>query len=301
MDIEVVAKSKLARCFAITVFSLCLLSLPKIAIASEGFLCDATQQSKNQLSLLDSQCPIGDGLWGRSASQNRDSIFWIQCGLFSKPMPLDRAKVLYKHISMDVWLRPEGKAKRCLIGPYESYAIAKKELAGVKSEVLYKEAFIREVRTNRQSSVTTKKPESQPQISPMNKKVATTPAAAKSVKPVASLKDVSSAVTIRRKAALNGLNYVIPYVQDENVQFYMEYDQAWNRLNYSQANKWCQQQQMRLVTEKEWLQLLDSKVMEKEKWPLYLPYWGADNKGLFTNGKVNILNGTSLLNVLCVK
>ncbi|MCX8759442.1 SPOR domain-containing protein, partial [Vibrio parahaemolyticus] len=42
-------------------------------------------------------------------------------------------------------------------------------------------------------------------------------------------------------------------------------------------------------------------VMEKNKWPLQLPYWGKDKKGLFADREPNQLTGTSLLNVMCVK
>jgi len=41
--------------------------------------------------------------------------------------------------------------------------------------------------------------------------------------------------------------------------------------------------------------------MDSNQWPMHLPYWGWAQKGLFTNGKVSQLKGSSLLNVICVK
>ncbi|MFV0450553.1 MAG: SPOR domain-containing protein [Vibrio sp.] len=318
MDIKGVAMPKLSHFFLLGL-PFCFVSQPLLAAESEQFLCGGTQTSTNELPRLNSNCPIGNGLWGNSAPKGKDSLFWIQCGLLNESMPLSRAKVLYKHISTDVWMKQEGKALRCLIGPYQDYATAKKELAGVKSEKLYNEAFIREVRKGEQDTpvVTAKKSVSQSPNLP-KKAIAAKPKpvvkpttklkpAVTAPKPVVTTKVASKttkampATTIRREATLNGLHYVVPYVMDEKEQFYMEHDLAWNRLSYSGAVQRCQQQQMRLATEGEWQRLIDSKVMEKDKWPVYLPYWGEDNKGLFTTGKVNTLKGTSLLNVLCVK
>ncbi len=326
MDIKVVAIPKFSRYLLMLGLPFCFVSPHSYSAESEAFLCGGKQASTSELPHLDSNCPIGKGLWGKSAPKGKDSTFWIQCGLLDDPMPLSRAKVLYKHISTDVWMKAEGKAMRCLIGPYNDYATAKKELAGVASEALYKDAFIREVRKGEKSSpVVTQKPVSKPKetvtkkpVTPKetNAKVSSstaTPVAPPVVKtamtttvvdkvPKASSSDTEAPlVSIRRQTQINGLTYAIPYVMDSKIQFYMENDVAWNRLSYEGAVQHCQQQNMRLATEKEWAQLLSSKVMEKEKWPMYLPYWGSNNKGLFTTGKVNTLKGTSLLNVLCVK
>ncbi|PNH95242.1 SPOR domain-containing protein [Vibrio diazotrophicus] len=314
MDIKGASMPKLSHLLLIGL-PFCFTSQTLLAAEPDQFLCGGTQASTNELPQLNSNCPIGKGLWGNSAPKGKDSSFWIQCGLLNESMPLSRAKVLYKHISTDVWMKPEGKALRCLIGPYDNYATAKKELAGVRSEKLYKEAFIREVRKGEQDApvVTEKKTvsksknapkkvaaaKSKPVVKPAPKaKPAATPAVTKAA-PKAT-KQMPS-ITIRREATLSGIHYVVPYVMDEKEQFYMEHDLAWNRLSYADAEKRCQQQKMRLATEAEWKQLLDSKVMEKDKWPVYLPYWGESSKGFFTTGKVNTLKGTSLLNVLCVK
>jgi len=84
----------------------------------EQFLCDATQ----------------------SSAQER-----IQCGVLSKPLSVDEAKVIYQKISTDVWGKIEGRNARCLIGPYNDFAQASKELKAVKTLKPYQQAFIREV------------------------------------------------------------------------------------------------------------------------------------------------------------
>lgn len=308
MDIKVVAMPKFSRCLLMLSLPLCFASQPLYAADAEQFLCGGTQTSTNELPQLNSDCPIGSGLWGNSKPKGKDSTFWIQCGLLNNPMPLSRAKILYKHISTDVWMKAEGKAMRCLIGPYNDYATAQKELSNVRTEKIYKEAFIREVRKGVKDSAVAKpvakKKTAPKKVKPVTKPgpKATTQVSAVTQSPVVSAsEDQASMVSIRRKATVNGLQYAVPYVMDAQIQFYMEHELAWNRLNYQDAQASCKQQGMRLATEQEWLQLLNSKVMEKDNWPVYLPYWGADNKGLFTTGKINTLKGTSLLNVVCVK
>lgn len=309
MDIKVVTMPKLSRYLLMLGIPLCFASQPLYAADAEQFLCGGTQASTNELPKLNSDCPIGKGLWGNSPPKGKNSSFWIQCGLLTKPMPLSRAKVLYQHISTHIWMKPEGSDMRCLIGPYDDYDTAKKELAGVRTEKLYKEAFIREVRKGVKEPVTQPKPKTAPVKKPEQPK----PAEVVKVAPVAnqpvSGTDISkmpqpesdgAMISIRRQATIGGLTYAVPHVMDTEIQFYMEHDLAWNRMSYEDALATCQRQNMRLATEEEWAQLLSSKVMEKDQWPVYLPYWGAGNKGLFTTGKVNSLKGTSLLNVLCV-
>jgi hypothetical protein len=108
-------------------------------------------------------------------------------------------------------------------------------------------------------------------------------------------------IEIRVTADVAGNQYAIPYLLDHQQQFYMEQGKPWSRLDYDSAELVCNQVNMKLMSEKQWQSILSSKVMEKQNWPMHLPYWGADKKGLFTNGNVNQLKGSSLLNVMCVK
>lgn len=43
------------------------------------------------------------------------------------------SKNLYEHISTDIWVKPEPKGARCLIGPYSDFALASKELKRSKT------------------------------------------------------------------------------------------------------------------------------------------------------------------------
>ncbi|MDE1309795.1 SPOR domain-containing protein [Vibrio aestuarianus] len=287
-----------------TVSSLTLLALPAFfqPVWAEDFLCDATQASTNQLPVLDKACPIGQGLWGKQKPKSQSSNFWIQCGVLSKPLPLQKAKLFYAHISTDVWLKPEANTYRCLIGPYTDYAQAQKELPLIQKVPGYKEAFIREVqRSNGQAAasvqkpkapapVATKKPQAKPKAQP--KTLAEVPKAQATA---------ASNMTIRLSATTNGIEYQVPHITSGDDQFYMEHGLAWNRLSYDSAEKTCATLNMRLATEEEWQRLLDSKLMKSDQWPMHLPYWGWGKKGLFTSGKVSQLKGSSLLNVICVK
>lgn len=305
-------KQSFLKCWSL-VAALALPAISAPALAEE-FLCDATQASKNELPLLDKSCPIGQGMWGKTQPKGQESTFWIQCGVFSKPLTVPKAKKLYQHISTDVWAKPEAKAYRCLIGPYQSFAEAKTDLAKVKTEPGYNQAFIREVVMGAPTkSVPAKaKPQPKPKLEPktvakanqQSTTVIPAPVRAKPepIKPLAEQpKQRQSELSIRLATTVSGVEYKVPYSMFSDDQFYMEHELPWNRLSYEGAYKTCYRLGMRLATAEEWKALLDSKVMEQQKWPMHLPYWGAERAGLFTSGKVNQLKGSSLLNVMCVK
>ncbi|KDO14991.1 SPOR domain-containing protein [Vibrio metoecus] len=300
--------------------SAALLLLSPIALAANSeYLCDAQQAAVNQLPVLDATCPIGDGLWGKKPKRG-DSLFWIQCGMLSKPMPLATVKSIYEHISTDIWVKPEPKGARCLIGPYTDFELANKELKKVKKLATFEQAFIRQVvKTSAQqpvmkakpaaaASTTTvvaseaemKKPVSTPKVEPKPEPIATV------TKPVAKLNSTpkpsgNNSFVLRQQVKVGSQTFALPYSDNPKVQFYMEHDQAWNRLDYDAAQIVCRDLGMRLATEQEWSALLQSKQMQQHQWPVQLPYWGEGRKGMFTTGKVNVLKGSSLLNVVCVK
>ncbi len=295
-------------------------------VSAESVLCDATQASTNQLPQLEQSCPIGKGVWGSKAPKRHsdNELFWVQCGLLNKPLSLSRAKPLYEKISTNVWMKPEGGDYRCLIGPYSTFSDARKDLAQVRKVPGYGEAFIRMVDKSKTSSrpivakvaapkaVESKavkpkapaklKPVTEPAPKPVVATQAATSAAAIQAFPssgTSSNNDLD--IEIRVTANVAGSQYAIPYLLDHQQQFYMEQGKPWSRLDYASAELVCKQVNMKLMTEKQWQSILGSKVMEKQNWPMHLPYWGADKKGLFTNGNVNQLKGSSLLNVMCVK
>ncbi|MCG9680245.1 MULTISPECIES: SPOR domain-containing protein [Vibrio] len=289
---------------SIAVFALPMQSAPAYA---EEFLCDATQASSDTLPLLDAACPIGKGMWGKQKPKGQASYFWIQCGVYGKPLALPEAKKIYQHISADVWAKPEGKAYRCLIGPYKAFSEAKSDLAKVKKLPDYKEAFIREIVKGAPTAkaVPVTKSAAKPPTKVAQQKTTVLPAPSKpEPKTLAQAKPEqprNQGVAIRQHANINGVEYKVPYSMFGNDQFYMEHELPWNRMDYEMAYKTCYRMGMRLATEKEWQALLNADVMSRDKWPMHLPYWGADRIGLFYSGKVNHLKGTSLLNVMCVK
>ncbi|PFG45641.1 hypothetical protein ATG66_3938 [Vibrio sp. ES.051] len=301
------------------------------SVFAQEFFCQATQTSDKELPVLEQTCPIGNGVWGSKVPQGGNHLYWIQCGLLPKPISLAKAKPIYSHITTDVWMKPEPNGYRCLIGPYKVLSIAMKDLRGVKTLSSYKEAFIRVVGKGATQSVTPPKPATSsvtptPPIAPKAapelairadteafKAPATNPETkSKNTRGKSSTKSVvrpkptlivtgNDDLEVRLKTSLQDKTYVVPYSLDDNNQFYMEYGKPWNRLNYENAQQICQQLGMRLATPDEFKVLRSSGVMEKNHWPLQLPYWGQSRKGLFADRESNQLTGTSLLNVMCVK
>ncbi|NOI91082.1 SPOR domain-containing protein [Vibrio splendidus] len=288
-------------------------------VNAESVLCDATQASTNQLPQLEQSCPIGKGVWGSKAPKRHsdNELFWVQCGLLNKPLSLNRAKPLYEKISTNVWMKPEGGDYRCLIGPYSTFSDARKDLAQVRKVPGYGEAFIRMVDKSKTSSQPIVAKAAEPKMvkpkAPVKPKPAPKPVAAKQAAAVTSAAAIQALpsgnansdndleIEIRVTANVAGSQYAIPYLLDHQQQFYMEQGKPWSRLDFDSAELVCSQVNMKLMSEKQWQSILGSKVMEKQNWPMHLPYWGADKKGLFTNGNVNQLKGSSLLNVMCVK
>ncbi|MGR5235917.1 SPOR domain-containing protein [Vibrio alfacsensis] len=282
-----------------------------LAMAS-GVLCDASQASHNELPVLEQSCPIGKGLWGKKVPQGGNDFFWIQCGLLPKPMPLTQAKPIYAKITTDVWMKRENRDYRCLIGPYLEFTEAADDLKRVKTLPSYKEAFIRVVNKQGTNPAKQTKPAPKPVVKPQP----ATPMAeirsdtdafkappvpvADAVKPAKSVVSREN-VQVRLKTSLQGKAYVVPYLTENHNQFYMEHGQPWNRVSYDTAKQVCQVLGMGLATVAEFKVLHASGVMEKNRWPMQLPYWGKDRKGLFADRAPNQLTGTSMLNVMCVK
>lgn len=276
------------------------------SVHAAPFICDATQASANSLPVLSENCPIGKGLWGKQLPPKNSNSFWIQCGVFRNPLSLGEAKVIYDVITTDVWMKPENNGYRCLIGPYEDFSLANTELNKIHSIVRYKQAFIRAFASQDPEPVTAvKKPQQQRQLPKTIPQKPPTPAVDSGVKTSTTNQtlplSLNNKVSIRKKLTLDGIEYIIPFIDSDLVQFYMEYDKPWNRMSYLDANKTCSAIGMQQATVPQWKKLLNSALMKKDQWPMYLPYWGKDSIGLFTSGKTSQLKGTSLLNVLCVR
>ncbi len=272
------------------------------AVQAEAFLCNATQASSEQLPVLAQNCPIGKGIWGKVPAMQPKDVFWIQCGIMAQPLALDKAKILYRQITTDVWMKPEKKEFRCLIGPYQAYADASKDLLKVKRLTDYRQAFIRIVTEAEQT--TSKAPVASVAPKPKSGHVITqpeqhTPQTSSEAGKILHSDDGN--IEVRRQAQIGGRTYAIPYLVDNEHQFYMENNQAWNRLDYQSAQIVCKDIHMRLATKEEFATLLKSGQMEKGEWPLHLPYWGQREQGFFSDGRVVAVKSASLLNILCIK
>lgn len=286
--------------------------------AAEPFFCSAVQSSHSELPLLEASCPIGQGLWNQQQPKTSHSRFWIQCGMVSQPVSLAAAAPLYQHISADVWNRPEGKQFRCLIGPYDYFAVATRELSAIKQLTNYREAFLREVPPSSQTASAQTTPAHLLKPSTSSKPVAPLAAAAPSEKVPQSAQAAAAGakgagtpnvsqstatpkptIGIRLQTDVAGVSYRVPYLVASDEMFYMEHGLPWNRLSYERAQQVCQQLDMTLPTTAQWAQLLRAQQVDPQQWPLQIPYWGEGRKGLFADGKVTQLDGSSRLNVVC--
>ncbi|WP_157935161.1 SPOR domain-containing protein [Vibrio sp. 10N.286.49.B3] len=282
--------------------------LPISASGSDDFLCDAVLSDDSQLPVLAETCPIGDGVWGKNPRATEPpSLFWIQCGLLKQPLSKAKAQPLRQAISTNVWLKSDPLGYRCLIGPYDDFAQAKQELQQVKKQRAYRESFLRQVQpstplTANANPLPSNPISTEPLTSPLSlQSKAEQSKAQQSQATTQHHLVVQEDIIVRFEAQVDGHTYRIPYLLDGRYQFYMEEDKAWTRLNYQHVTMLCEQMGFQLVDVHQWHALLDSGVMKKEQWPMQLPYWGEDKIGLFTDGKVTQLKGTSLLNVVCVQ
>ena len=289
--------------------------------ADDEYICEARQMTTDSIPVLSQDCPIGNGMWGVTPDVDT-GLFWIQCGLFNYALSQNEVEEVTNVISSNVWLKKEKKDYRCLVGPYEQYSVATKDLDQLKKLNSYKQAFIRNATVSPRTAVTSAK--AMPNKPVSNGKTASKPitnaptvtspavpstvAIEKSEVVEQKSKQVQSqavgpfeTVVARRDVKIGNKYYLIPFLMEGYDQFYMEYNIAWNRLNYERSVEVCALQNMRLPSEEEWQLLIDSQVMKTKQWPLHLPYWGDEKKGLFTSGKVTQLSGTSLLNVVCIK
>ncbi|USD62902.1 SPOR domain-containing protein [Vibrio sp. SCSIO 43140] len=133
---------------AFALFVVLFVSVTASAQASKDvFVCDSASKSQLPFPVLESECPIGEGLWGNTQPDESDQSFWIQCGFVKSGSLRYVPAHLAKQVSKSIWLKPEMKGDRCLIGPYQSFDVAKQELAKLRSTQTYKDAFIRSTST----------------------------------------------------------------------------------------------------------------------------------------------------------
>ena len=238
-------------------------------------VCFSKGDNKKEEHILSELCPIGEGLWGSLPAKEKvdNSEYWIQCGLFKKELTKDAIEQINRAVDMPINMKKEGELNRCLVGPYIDYFIANKELKALQNQRLFKHAGLREV-----------------DLSDVNKE-ALMPE--KVIEP--------DPITIRKEVIINQVHFAVPFIDNGNEGFYMENKMPWLRATAQNAHTVCQKIEMDLLTKEQWQILVDSTIMTKDKWPMQLPYWGADNIGLFKGGTARKLKNTSMLNVVCTK
>lgn len=257
----------------------------RLSNSALSYVCaPISQENRNQLK---DSCPIGEGLWGNQKPklEKHNSEFWIQCGLFSRDIPKNTKQRLTNAIDASIYMKKEGQSQRCLIGPYQNFSSAQGELNKVKKLPSFKQSVLRIVDI---SSIPKQepKPKSKPAVKP---------------KPVSRIKETSKGISIRRRAIINSHEFIIPFVDRSGVYLYKEHGQTWMRVNAKQAFEVCKRIDRQLVSPQKWSELMDSNVIEYDKWPMSLPYWGENNQGLFKDQESKVMKETSMLNLICVK
>ena len=232
---------------------------------------------------LPNTCPIGEALWGNQGAKlaQGEGEFWIQCGVFSKSLGVDKVKRIQSKVDAPINMKKENKAKRCLIGPYQDFSVAKSQLKALQKDPLFRQAALREVALSSLPKMESK--------------------AEKSELPKIAVEPTPDPVTIRKQVIINGEKFAVPFIQSDGYGFYMEDSLPWLRASSKGSQEICQRIGMNLVSKEQWQILIDSNIMKKDKWPILLPYWGADNFGLFKDGATRQLKNTSMLNVMCTK
>lgn len=232
---------------------------------------------------LPDSCPIGEALWGNQGAKlaQGESEFWIQCGVFSKSLGAKKVSRIQSKVDAPINMKEESKGKRCLIGPYNDFSVAKKQLKALQKDPLFRQSALREVTLSSLPKMALK--------------------AEKSELPKIAVEPTPDPVTIRKQVIINGEQFAVPFIQSDDYGFYMEDSQPWLRASSKGSQEICQRIDMNLVSKEQWQILIDSNIMKEDKWPILLPYWGADNLGLFKDGATRELKNASMLNVMCTK
>ena len=240
-------------------------------------VCFPKEENRNEGYVLSESCPIGEGLWGRKPvkQQAGGSEYWIQCGLFKKTLTKDAIEQIHRAVDAPINMKKEEGVNRCLIGPYLDYSIASKELKALQNQRLFKQSGLREV--------------------DLSTVVKSDAVAEEAIEPQ------PDPITIRKATIINQVHFAVPFIDNGNEGFYMENKIPWLRATAQNAQTVCQKIDMELLTKEQWKILIDSTIMTKDKWPMQLPYWGANTIGLFKDGAVRKLKNTSMLNVVCTK
>lgn len=109
--------------------------------------CETANSTKNGISLLSSECPVGNGLWANMKPKHENSDFWLQCGVYRKGVSSKNLARIQLRVSEKVSVKLTGKGfQRCLVGPYKAYENAVGDMTALRKNRIFKDSFIREVK-----------------------------------------------------------------------------------------------------------------------------------------------------------
>lgn len=297
-----------------------------VAMTLEQCLSSAEQvvDQKKGWQVMDSQCPIGNGLWDR-APKNENSQFWIQCGVTGSLPKAWFSNVLEKIVPKNkIVLRREEGRYRCLLGPFNSHAEVVRLKSDMRSNKHLQSTFIREITGNGavNTSYAAKKPVSvipKPLTQSSPNKVQPTLVVNKAVSQKDDKADAFAEAVFEREQQIKAekakalkragsparqfiqiedMYSPEPYVDDLH---HIEEQRAWLRASLPEANEICRRNGMSLVALDKLRGIANSKV-RRDKLPKRLPFWVKEQQAYDMAMMVPIrLTENSALYVLCEK
>ncbi|MCW8327706.1 DUF823 domain-containing adhesin [Photobacterium sp. SDRW27] len=221
--------------------------------------------------LLNSQCDIGNGLWGRKP-KNIPSSFWLQCN-YGKALPnKELTAQLSRFYHEESYLVPDNGKLRCLIGPFQNYNQAKTAKNQLNSQKL-KNTFIRQTT----SVVSINNRTSGYARTDTSSTSAQSPAATQQKKKLVDNRVIMNSIIY--SFTFNNLSYHLPKninsTKEMPPAFTQENNQYWSKVNFLPAENWCKKYGLRLPTAAELkeLQTYGQYLLLRHKWPIKSSYW----------------------------
>ena len=223
--------------------------------------------------LLNAQCDIGNGLWGRRPKPSNSS-FWIQCN-YGKSLPNKAmTKTIRGLFPGNSYLVPDNENYRCLIGPFQGYNQAQTARAQLTENQL-EQTFIRQ--TASPVAISSKA---------VSHSTAPAPTTASSIpqnnqQPTPKIANRVVLNSIIYSFTFNNLNYhqprTINSTADMPPAFIREHDQYWSKVNFLPAESWCKRYGLRLptITELKALQTYGQYLLLRHQWPIKSSYWSS--------------------------
>lgn len=255
------------------------LSLPQTGFAdNDNKTYCQLESSASGWYVLNDQCDIGNGLWGRKP-EPVSSSFWIQCN-YGKYLPnRELASKIKSLFPGNHYIVPDNNKYRCLIGPFQDFNQADNAKAQLAAHGLNK-AFIRQtaspVAISNKANVETSTPNPAAKL------------------PTSQVDDRIVLNSIIYSFTFNNLKYHQPRninsTQEMPPAFIQEHNQYWSKVNYLPAANWCKRYGLRLPTVNELkdLQTNGQYLLLRHQWPVKSSYW-SETLNPYT-GEIKTLN-----------